>query len=110
MSVALQPTVFERGGSSKTVTLTPGTRRIQLQLQVNQAQSYARYSVTLITFEGKKIWSKNAIPASQIKHGRLTLLLPSSLLKYDDYRAELEGSSEDDKSTHVADYTFKVRK
>lgn len=110
MSVVLLPTAFERGGDSKTVTLTPGTRRIQFQLQVSQTQSHAWYSVTITTFEGQKVWSRNAISASQIKHGRLTLLVPSSLLKYDDYRAELEGSSEDDKSTHVADYTFKVRK
>jgi hypothetical protein len=110
MSVVLQPTAFERGGNSKTVTLTPGTKRIQLQLQVNQNQSHAPYNVTITTFEGQKVWSRNAIPASQIKHGRINLLLPSSLLKYDDYRAELEGSSEDGKATHVADYIFKVRK
>lgn len=110
MSIVLLPTAFDRGGTSKMVTLTPGTKRIQLQLQVSQNQAHARYNVTITTFDGRKVWSRNAIPASQIKHGRLSLLLPSSLLKYDDYRAELEGSSQDDSSIHVADYTFKVRK
>jgi len=110
MSILLLPTTFERGGNSKTVTLTPGTARVQIQLQINQTQPPEQYSVAITTFDGRSVWSKNAIHASQIKHGKLNLLLPSSLLKYDDYRAELKGLSEDGSSMHLADYTFKVRK
>lgn len=108
--IFLSPTTFERGGSSKTVTLKPKTGRIQLQLELDQSQRYTQHSVLITTFDGRKVWSKDSIPPSQINQGKLTLVLPSSLLKYEDYRIELRGLSETGNFVHVADYTLKVRK
>ena len=109
MSFFLVPTAFERGGTSKTITLTPNGKRVQFQLEVDQSQRYERYSVTLTNFDGRTLWSNNSLPASKIKQGRLVLSLPSVLLKYDDYRIELKGLAAKGEPVHVADYTFKVR-
>jgi hypothetical protein len=109
-SILLAPAALERGGNSRTISLKAETKRIQLQLEVGESQRYSRYSVLLSTFDGRKVWSKDSIDASQIKQGRLSLVLPSSLLEDEDYRIELKGSSDNGDFVHVADYIFKVRR
>ncbi len=109
-SIVLYPTMFERGANSKTVTLKPKTGRIQIQLELDSSQHYDQYSVMLTTFDGRKFWSKDSIRPAQSQQGRLTLVLPPSLLKYEDYRIELRGLSANGNFVHVADYTFKVRR
>lgn len=108
-SVLLTPTTLGRGGGSDTVRIRTGTRRVQLQLELDEGTRYGRYSVLVTTFEGHKVWSMDALDASQIKKGRLTLTLPSSLLTYNDYRVELKGLPDRGEPVHVADYVFKVR-
>lgn len=109
LSVLLEPTNLERGGNGKTITLKPNSERVQMQLKLPSNDTYEKYRLVISTFEGVQVWSRQAIPASQVKQGRLSFLLPSSLLKYDDYRIELNAVTEDEKLVHLADYTFKVR-
>ncbi len=109
-SLVLIPATLERGGNAKTVKLTAETKRIQLQLQLGANQRYGKYSVHITTFDGRNVWSDDSIGAGQIKRGRLTLVLLSSLLEYDDYRIELKGLPDSGEPVHVADYIFKVRK
>lgn len=108
-SILLTPTALGRGGGSDTVRIKTGTTRVQLQLEVDEDQPYGRYSVLVTTFEGQKVWSRDALAADQIKKGRLTLTLPSSLLTYNDYRVELKGLPDGGEPVRVADYVFKVR-
>lgn len=108
-SVLLAPTTLGRGGGSDTVRIRTGTRRVQLQLEVDEGRRYDRYSVLVTTFEGRKVWSMDALDAGQITKGRLALTLPSSLLTYNDYRVELKGLPDGGEPVHVADYVFKVR-
>ena len=105
----LSPTVFERGGSPKTVTLKAGTKRVYLRLQLDDGQRYSRYSVLLTTFDGRRVWGEESLDAGRVRNGRLTLPLPPSVLEYEDYRIELRGLSDNGESVHVADYVFKVR-
>jgi hypothetical protein len=108
-SVLLTPTALGRSGGSNTVRIKTATSRVHLQLEVDEAQRYGRYSVLVTTFEGQKVWSRDALDAGQIRKGRLTLTLPSSLLTYNDYRVELKGLPEGGEPVHIADYVFKVR-
>ncbi len=109
-SVLLSPTIFERGGSPKIVTLKAGTKRVYLRLQLDDGQRYSRYSVLLTTFDGRRVWGEESLNAARVRNGRLTLALPPSILEYEDYRIELRGLSDNGESVHVADYVFKVRK
>lgn len=108
--IFLTPMTLDRGSNSKTITLRAESKRVKFQLEVDENQRYSRYSALITTFDGRSVWSKDSIDARQIKRGRLTLVLPSSLLGYEDYRIELKGLSDSGDSVHVADYIFKVRK
>jgi anti-sigma-K factor RskA len=108
-SILLAPTTLERGGDSKVVKLRNETKRIQLQLEVDEDPRYEQYSVLISTFDGRNVWSKDSLGPGQIKKGRITFTLPASLLKYDDYRVELKGLSDGSEPIHIADYVFKVR-
>jgi hypothetical protein len=107
-TITLSPTAFERGTSPRTASLKPKTPQVQLVLRLDPGQ-FEQYGVVLTTFAGITVWSKDSIPASQAKSGRLVLVVPASLLSYEDYRIELRGLSANGASAHVADYAFKVR-
>jgi hypothetical protein len=109
-SFVLLPTIFQRTAGSKTVRLNPESNRLQLLLEVPSEIRYPSYNVVIRTFDGPQIWSRNSIPATQIKQNKLSLILSSSLFPYNDYRIELNGVSETGASQLVADYAFKVRK
>lgn len=109
-SLLLLPTVFQRSGGAKTVSLNPGTNRLQLLLEIPSDTSYPAYSLRIKTFEGLTIWSRDSIPASQIKQRKLSLILNSSLFPYNDYRVELHGLPDSGTAQLVADYAFRVRK
>ena len=110
ISVVLLPTIFQRAGGSKTVTLKAESNRIQLLLEMPSENRYPTYNVMIKSFDGRQIWSRNSILATQIKQNKLSLTLSSSLFPYDDYRIELHGVPENGASQLVADYAFKVRK
>ncbi|MFL6255019.1 MAG: hypothetical protein ACJ74T_08340 [Pyrinomonadaceae bacterium] len=107
--VILTPTALERGGGSKTVKLKTGAGRVKLQLELDEGKRYGRYSVSISSFDGRKVWSDDSLDAGQIRKGRITLTLPSSLFRYDDYRIELKGLPDGGEPVRVADYVFKVR-
>jgi len=109
-SVVLLPTIFERGGGSKIVSLNANANLLRLVLEVPATPPYRTYNVLMETFDRRVVWSRNSIPASQIKQNKLSFVLSSSLFPYDDYRIELLGVSENGDSRLVADYAFKVRK
>jgi hypothetical protein len=110
ISVVLLPTIFQRAGGSKSVTLKAESNRLQLLLEMPSENRYPSYNVVIKTFDGRQIWSRGSIPTTQIKQNKLSLTLKSSLFPYDDYRIELHGVPENGASQLVADYTFKVRK
>lgn len=110
ISVVLLPTIFQRAGGSKSVTLKAESRRLQLLLEVPSDRRYPSYNVVIKTFDGQQIWSRDSIPATQIKQNKLSLILRSSFFSYNDYRIELQGLPEAGASQLVADYAFKVRK
>jgi hypothetical protein len=108
-TILLEPIALERGGSPKTITLKSKGERVQIQLKVSPNQNYHQYSVAIITFDGRPVWSRESIPTTQINRGKLVFLVPSSLLKYDDYRIELKARPENGELVHLSDYAFKVR-
>jgi DNA repair exonuclease SbcCD ATPase subunit len=110
ISLVLLPTIFQRTASSKTVTLNAAANRLQLLLEVPSDRSYPNYNVVIKTFDGHQVWSRDSIPATQIKQSKLSLIFSSSLFPYNDYRLELHGVPETGASQLVADYAFKVRK
>lgn len=108
-SVVLIPTIFQRSGGAKTVSLNAGTNRIQFLLEIPSDKNYPAYDLQIKTFDGQTVFSRESIPSSQIKQNKLSLILNSSLFPYNDYRIELLGLS-DQGTALVADYAFKVRK
>lgn len=108
-SIVLAPTTFERGSNPKTIILKPNTARVRLHLELDSSQQYAEYDVLVTTFDGRKVWNKDSIGLKQVKRGRLSVTLPSHVLRYEDYRIEVKGLSSGNR-IHVADYIFKVRK
>lgn len=109
ISVVLLPSIFQRSAGSKTVTLNAEASRLQLLLEVPSDPRFPSYNVTIKTFDGRTIWSRTSIPASQIKQNKLSFTLASSLFPYNDYRIELHGVPETGEPQLVADYAFKVR-
>lgn len=109
-SILLTPTTFERGGNSKALSLKATSRQIQFRLALDESQLYKRYSLQITTFDGRRVWSKDAVDASRIKKGQLALTLSTALLTDEDYRIELKGLSDNGEPVHVADYIFKVRR
>jgi hypothetical protein len=109
-SILLAATTQDRGRNARAVSLNPTTRRIQFQLELDESLRYKQYSVLISTFDDQQIWSNNSIDASQIKYARLTVMLPSHLLKSEDYKIEVKGLSDNGTFVHVADYVFKVRR
>ena len=110
MSVVLLPTLFQRSGGSKVVKLDAEATHLQLLLEVPSERPYPSFNVMIKTFDGQPIWSRDSIPASQVKQNKLTVMLSSSLFPYNDYRIELHGVPETGESQLIADYAFKVRK
>jgi hypothetical protein len=108
-SILLEPTTLERGGSQKTIKLKTKGERVQIQLKLSPNQNYDTYSVVIMTFDGRPVWSRQSIPATQIKQSKLVFFILSSILKYDDYRIDLKARSENGELVHIADYAFKVR-
>ena len=109
-SLVLLPTIFQRSGGAKTVSLNAETNRLQLLLEIPSDTSYPVYNVRIKTFEGQTIWARDSIPGSRIKQSKLALVLNSSLFPYNDYRIELHGLPDNGTPQLVADYAFKVRK
>jgi anti-sigma-K factor RskA len=109
-SILLAPTTHVRGGDSKIQSLKPGGRPIQIRLDLDKAWRYSRYNMLITTFDGRKVWSVDSLDSSQIKRRKLTVVVPPSLLKPEDYRIVLTGLSDRGDYVHVADYAFKVRK
>jgi hypothetical protein len=109
-SIVLAPAVPERGGGPQTPVLKIQGQQVRLQLALDKNWRYRSYDVLMTTFEGRQVWSKESVSAGQAKEGRLTFLLPSSLLQPEDYRIDLKGRSETGALIHIADYIFKVRK
>ena len=109
-SILLAPGTPERSGGPKTPVFKIDARQIRLQLALDKGWRHSQFSVLITTFDGRRVWSQDSLAANQIKGGRLTLLLPSSLFETEDYRVELKGLSDEGVFVHVADYIFKVRK
>lgn len=108
-SILLSPATLERGGGSATVRLKTGTSKVQLHLELYEDTRYNRYGVLITTFDGRRVWSNDALDSGQISKGHIALTLPSSLFGYDDYKVELKGLPESGEPVHIADYVFKVR-
>jgi hypothetical protein len=109
-SIVLEPTTHVRGGDSKIQSLKPEGRPIQIRLDLDKDWRYSRYNMLITTFDGRKVWSADSLDSSQIKRRKLSVVLPASLLKPEDYRIALTGFSDSGDYVHVADYAFKVRK
>ncbi len=109
-SILLFPATGERGKGEGLVTLKPGSRLVQIQLQVDEPEKYKRYGVRLSTVSNREIWKADSIGADRIRNDRLSLLLQAQLFEHEDYKIELKGQTADGGFVYVADYTFKVRK
>ena len=109
-SILLFPATGERGKGEGLVTLKPGSRLVQIQLQVDEREKYKRYGVRLSTVSNREIWKADSIGADRIRNDRLSLLLQAQLFEHEDYKIELKGQTADGGFVYVADYTFKVRK
>jgi hypothetical protein len=97
-------------GNLKVISIKANTRRIRLQLDIEQGKDYKEYSVGINTFENRPVWSKNSITADQLKSNKLILVLPANILPVDDYTIALRARAENGKLEEIANYSFSIRK
>jgi len=95
-------------GSSATASVTPRSKSLQFQLELDdESKSGRQFGVVIATLEGRKIW-EGKLNVSQIRQGKLHFTLPVKLFSYDDYHLQLSVLSQETSIT--SDYFFRVRK
>ena len=109
-SIILAPAATERGGGGpQTVSLRTRSKRVRIQLELDDAGRFNRYSVTISTVGGHRVWENDSLRPDRTKLDTLTLLLPAKLFEYEDYKIELKGQASDSSFVYIDDYLFKVR-
>lgn len=108
-SVILAPATTERGGESQVVSLRSRSERVRIQLELDDPGRYTRYSVTISTVAGRRVWKNDSVRPDRTRPDRLTLLLLAKLFEYEDYKIELKGQEADGSFVYVDDYLFNVR-
>ena len=97
------------GGQIPTFKLTPKTRQISVQLEL-EARDYSAYRVALVNAAGNLVlWrSGNLKPKTSGEHKTLTVSFAGSLLQAQNYMLRVDGVNAGGGSEIVGDYPFRV--
>jgi hypothetical protein len=109
-SLTLLPGI-SRGGSDKpSLTLPENARLVRLQIGIDPEEPYKRFVVELRTVAGRRVWSKENLPAHARGGARaVTLTLPANVLKPGEYELRLSSAKEGGGTEDVGFYYFDVR-
>jgi len=92
VALALAPGLLRGDTEQKTLLIPHGPHLVQLQLALEDNQSYGSYLATLETAEGTRIWSKAGLKTTPQGETHIVALeMPSSLLGNKDYILKLRG-------------------
>ncbi len=107
LTFALTPYVSKSAGGRNRLVITPGVRRLRLQLNFEITDSYRSLRAKLQTVEGRQIalWR-----AKSVGSGRAIVILPTRLFSTGDYILTLEGVASAKTVEDLADYQFTVVK
>lgn len=106
-TVTLEPGRLERSDKSTLPTIKANTSLLKIRLVLDSDSKFEQYSVSITTFEGRKIQSLS-LTANQVQQGMLIMTLPVDIFGSDDFRVELSGASAGDDFRHLADYAFRL--
>jgi hypothetical protein len=107
-SIILAPATSERGGGPQIVSIRSRSERVRIQLELDDPGRFNRYSVTISTVAGRRVWKNDSLRPDRTRPGILTLLLAAKLFEYEDYKIELKGQALDNSFVYIDDYLFKV--
>ncbi len=96
------------GGDMARVILTSETSLVRLELDLG-LDDHESYQATLHTVDGDEIWYQKRLEA-ETSNDRVvvSLILPATLLRHDDYYFRLIGVSSDREEEPIDRYTFRV--
>ena len=96
--------VSMRGSAGHVMTVPPATDQVQLQLTIPQ-DDWTSYQVEIKTAEGAPVWSQ---PQLKARAGNVSVNVPSSRLKFNDYILTLSGINRTGAVEVVNRYSFRV--
>lgn len=106
-SFVLSPTPLIRsGGNSQTLDVPAGTDIVRLQMRLPQTDA-SRFRVSVQTLEEKQIWNQQ-VNKLRANNTFLTIQIPASKLKVDDYFLVLSALNPKGESEELARYFFRV--
>jgi len=94
---------------TRTVILSPGARRLRLELGTDHHPGSARYRADVLTAEGELVWSRDALRERSTKIGKaLVITLPAALLTRNSYLITLSGAAAGDNYQRISSYYFEI--
>ena len=98
------------GQAANELTLPKTAETVRLELKLKRSSADESYLVSLLTAEGKEIWSTNARHISSRESSRsLTVRLPARILSRGDYELDLKGQTNKHQFEEIDSYYFTVR-
>lgn len=108
ISLVIVPGIPRSGGHATILPVSSGVSSALLWLKTGP-DSYAIYSATLETPEGRQILKRDALKIVSTRNGRMVLMpLPSTVLQRGDYVIRLFGGNGAGQAEEIADYGFRV--
>jgi hypothetical protein len=98
------------GQAANELTLPKTAETVRLELKLKNSSAYESYRLTILTAEGKEIWSTKA---THISFGegsrRLIVKLPARRLSRGDYELDLKGQTNKRQFEEIDSYYFSIR-
>jgi hypothetical protein len=93
---------------TRTVILSPGTRRLRLELGTDHP-GHTRYRAEALTTEGELVWSRDALRERSTKIGKAVVItLPVALLTRKAYLITLSAAAAGDNYARIGAYYFDI--
>lgn len=110
-TLALTMQSFTRSGDRaafKEIRLGQGTNWIKIIIDTGEAD-FESFGVTIETFGGDELWSREDLKPARAKSGRIEIVLTARLFSKEDYNLMLKGRRADGSTVNIGDYSFRVK-
>ena len=108
IALVLMPGISRDAGQAATAVVSPGKRRLQLELKIEDT-GRGSYKTELQTVEGETIWARSGLKAQKSSHGSVVkIVLPTTLLHRSEYLVALSLTSPAGISEKVGTYYFRA--
>lgn len=107
-SFVLNPGLMRSGSNATRLSIPPDASRVRFTA-VFKSSSYTDYAAELQTVEGRVIWSQRGLKAKTKGDDRvIDLMLPSNVLKDEDYIFFVNGVTSTGEIKSVSEYSFRI--